>query len=195
MATQMISTPSGCHGRGLRGHRNISLTVRCLLICNLIAIQLHTHVAAAQVPVDVAFEGMAAKSAWRSTVALRNGHTVRCQDTKNRDSRLQVPVDVAFEGPAAKSAWRSTVALGLHAHGWVRTASARLLGSAFAHPRVGESQERGYVSRCRQAAAVELWQGLQNSLGRHFGFVQAIELCCHTLHVQSPEQQGGCPQA
>jgi len=97
-------------------------------------------------------------------VALWNGHTVRCQDTNERYSRLQVPVDVAFEGAAAKSAWRATVALGLHAHGWVRTASARLLGSAFAHPRVGESQERVYASKCRQAAAVELWQGCRTAL-------------------------------
>ena len=49
----------------------------------------------------------------------------------------QVPADVAFEGDAAKDAWRAVVALGLHPHGWVRSAAARLLGAAFAHPRVG----------------------------------------------------------
>lgn len=53
--------------RGLRGRRNISLAVRCLPICTFFATELHTYVAAAQLPADVAFEGMAAKSAWRST--------------------------------------------------------------------------------------------------------------------------------
>lgn len=50
---------------------------------------------------------------------------------------LQVPVDVAIGADAAKSAWRAIAALGLHPHAWVRAASARLLGSAFAHPCVG----------------------------------------------------------
>lgn len=50
----------------------------------------------------------------------------------------QVPVAVAFETDAAIAAWRAVAALGLHPHAWVRAAAARLLGAAFAHPRVGE---------------------------------------------------------
>jgi hypothetical protein len=50
----------------------------------------------------------------------------------------QVPAQVAFETEAARAAWRAVVATGLHPHAWVRAAAARLLGAAFAHPRVGE---------------------------------------------------------
>ena len=52
----------------------------------------------------------------------------------------QVPAEVAFEdSDSAADAWRSVPALGLHPHAWVRTAAARLLGAAFAHPCVGEA--------------------------------------------------------
>jgi hypothetical protein len=56
----------------------------------------------------------------------------------NPVAAAQVPAQVAFEADAARAAWRAVVATGLHPHAWVRAAAARLLGAAFAHPRVGE---------------------------------------------------------
>lgn len=56
----------------------------------------------------------------------------------NPVAAAQVPAHVAFETDAARAAWRAVAATGLHPHAWVRAAAARLLGAAFAHPRVGE---------------------------------------------------------